>query len=169
MKHIKCTPLPFCGKPRIERLMSKEHYNDVIIGVIAPQITSLTIVYSTVSFRRGSKKTSTLYITGFVRVIHRWPVNSPVFKINAWLWTLTVKIVLRSGKLSFFVIYKFWQNCPYFEDWFSAQMVSNAENVSIWWCHHEYTLDVWKFQSCFIWSNALMAEKFNKDDKHMVN
>ena len=47
------------------------------MGAMAPQITSLTIVYSTVYSRRRSKKTSKLRITGFVRGIHRWPVNSP--------------------------------------------------------------------------------------------
>ena len=40
------------------------HYCDVIIGAMASQITSLTIVYSTVFFRRRSKKTSKLRVTG---------------------------------------------------------------------------------------------------------
>ena len=39
------------------------HYNDVIMGTIAPQITSLAIVYSTVYSER-SKKTSKLRVTG---------------------------------------------------------------------------------------------------------
>ena len=49
-------------------------YNDIMMGAIASQITSLTIVYSTVY----SKKTSKLRVTGmaFVRGIHRRPVNS---------------------------------------------------------------------------------------------
>ena len=34
------------------------HYNDVTMSSIAPQITTLTIVYSTVCSRRRSKKTS---------------------------------------------------------------------------------------------------------------
>ena len=38
------------------------HYNDVVMGAIASQITSLTIVYSV--FRRRSKKTSKLRVTG---------------------------------------------------------------------------------------------------------
>ena len=40
------------------------HYNDVIMSIMASQITSLTIVYSTVSFRRRSKKTSKPRVTG---------------------------------------------------------------------------------------------------------
>ena len=41
-----------------------DHYNDVIMGVMAFQITSLAIVYSTFIFRRRSKKTSKLRVTG---------------------------------------------------------------------------------------------------------
>ena len=57
-------------------------YNDVIMGMIASQITCLTIVYSIVYSHR-SKKTSKLHVTGLcagnspVQGIHRWPVNSP--------------------------------------------------------------------------------------------
>ena len=40
------------------------HNDDVIMGVMASQITSLTIVYSTVFFRHRSKKTSKLRVTG---------------------------------------------------------------------------------------------------------
>ena len=74
--------------------LSAPHYSDVIMGVMASQITSLTIVYSTVCSGEGSKKTSKLRITGLCAG------NSPV-----------------TGE-------------------FPAQMASNAENVSIWWCEH---------------------------------
>ena len=40
------------------------HYNDVIMGAMATQITSLTIVCSTVYSKRRSKKTSKLCVTG---------------------------------------------------------------------------------------------------------
>ena len=40
------------------------HYNDVIMSAMASQITSLTVVYSTVYSRRRSKKTSKLRVTG---------------------------------------------------------------------------------------------------------
>ena len=42
----------------------RQHYSDVIMSVVASQITSLTIVYSTVYSRRRSKKTSKLRVTG---------------------------------------------------------------------------------------------------------
>ena len=53
------------------------HYNDVIMSAMASQITSLTIVYSTVYSRRRSKKHQSSASLAFVRGIHRWPVNSP--------------------------------------------------------------------------------------------
>ena len=71
------------------------YYSDVITGTVASQITSLTIVYSTVSFRRRSKKIFKLRVTGLCAE------NSP-----------------GTGE-------------------FPAQMSSNAENVSIWWHHHD--------------------------------
>ena len=64
-----------------------KHYNDVIMSAMVRQITILTIVHSTVFFRRRSKKTSKLNDTGLCAG------NSPV--------------------------------------------TGNAENVSIWWRHHE--------------------------------
>ena len=47
------------------------HYNDIIMGAIASQITSLAIVYSTVYSDASSASLA------FVRGIHRRPVNSP--------------------------------------------------------------------------------------------
>ena len=89
--------------------VSTHHYSDVIMGVMASQITSLTIVYST--FYSGAiKETSKLRVTGLC------VGNSPV-----------------TGELP-------------------AQITGNAENVSIWWCHHDgdggwieiYCLSIWR-------------------------
>ena len=65
------------------------------MSAMASQITSLTIVCSTVYSRRRSKKTSKLCVTGL------FVGNSPV-----------------TGE-------------------FPTQRASNAENVSIWWRHHD--------------------------------
>ena len=70
-------------------------YNGVIMSSLASQITSLTIVYSTVYSRADQRKHIKLPATGLCVGIHRWPMNSP-------------------------------------QKW-----ASNAENVSIWWRHHE--------------------------------
>ena len=53
------------------------HYHDVIISAMASQITSLTIVYSTVSSGINQRKHQSAASLAFVRGIHRWPVNSP--------------------------------------------------------------------------------------------
>ena len=55
----------------------KIHYNNVIMGTIASQITSLTIVYST-NYSDAS--------LAFVRGIHQGPVNSP------YKWPVTRKM-----------------------------------------------------------------------------
>ena len=53
------------------------HYCDVIMGVISSQITSLTIVYSTVYLSADQRIHESSASLAFVRGIHRWPVNSP--------------------------------------------------------------------------------------------
>ena len=59
------------------RLLVLYHYNDVIMGKIASQITSLTIVYSTVYSDADQGKHQSSASLAFVRGIHRGPVNSP--------------------------------------------------------------------------------------------
>ena len=52
------------------------HYGDVIMGTIASQITSLTIVYSTVYSDADQRKHQSPASLSFVWGIHRGPVNS---------------------------------------------------------------------------------------------
>ena len=54
-----------------------EHYNDVIMGAMASQITSRSIVYWTVYSGTDQRTHQSSASLVFVRVIHRWPVNSP--------------------------------------------------------------------------------------------
>ena len=49
------------------------HYSDVIMGAIAPQITSLTTVYSDADQRKHQSSVSLAFVWGFCR----GPVNSP--------------------------------------------------------------------------------------------
>ena len=53
------------------------HHNDIIMGAIASQITSLTIVYSTVYSDADQRKHESSASLAFVRGFHRGPVNSP--------------------------------------------------------------------------------------------
>ena len=54
-----------------------KHHGDVIMGTIASQITSLTIVYSTVYSDDDQRKHQSSASLAFVWGIHRGPVNSP--------------------------------------------------------------------------------------------
>ena len=60
--------------PNRRRAITWTHYNDVIMGAIASQITSLTIVYSTVYSDADQIKHQSSASLAFVRGIHRGPV-----------------------------------------------------------------------------------------------
>ena len=64
-----------------------EHNNDVIMGTTAFQITSLTIVYSTVYLGGDQRQYKSFASQAFVRGIHRWPVDSP------HKWPVTRKMI----------------------------------------------------------------------------
>ena len=65
------------------------------MSTMASQITSLTIIYSSVYSGADQRKRQSAASMAFVGWIHRWPVSSP------------------------------------------HKRASNADNVSIWWRHHE--------------------------------
>ena len=68
--------LVYCEK-QIAHWQVKIHYGDVIMGKIASQITSFTIVYSSVYSDADQRKHQSFTSLAFVRGIHRGPVNSP--------------------------------------------------------------------------------------------
>ena len=53
------------------------HYDDLIMGAVASQITSLTSIYSTLYSDVDQRKHQSSSSLVFVRGIHRGPVNSP--------------------------------------------------------------------------------------------
>ena len=63
-----------------------EHYNDVIMGPMASQIPSLTIVYSTGYSDANQRKHQSSASLAFVKRIHWWPVIFP------HKWPVTRKI-----------------------------------------------------------------------------
>ena len=67
----------FCFGALCQMLQCGIHYNDVIMGVIASQITSLTIIFSTIYLNTDQRKHQSSASLAFVRGIHRRPVNSP--------------------------------------------------------------------------------------------
>ena len=73
------------------------YYNDVTMNSLASQITSFTIVYSTVNSRADQRN---------IKAPRHWPLYGEF---------------TRTGG-------------------FPAQGASNAENVSIWWRHHDWNI-----------------------------
>ena len=61
----------------VSHVSSMSHYGDVIMGAIASQITSLTIVYSIVYSDADQSKHQSSASLAFVWAIHRGLVNSP--------------------------------------------------------------------------------------------
>ena len=57
--------------------VSWAHYDDVIMTMLASQITSLTVVYSIVYSGVNQRKHQSSASLAFVREIHRGPVNFP--------------------------------------------------------------------------------------------
>ena len=53
------------------------HYSNIIMSAMASQITSFTIVYTTIYSGADQRKYQSSASLAFVRGIHRWPVNSP--------------------------------------------------------------------------------------------
>ena len=70
---------------RIAIIAKRYHYDDAMMSAMASQITSLTIVYSTVNSDADQRKHQSSSSLAFVRGIQRWPVNSPQ------KWTLSRK------------------------------------------------------------------------------
>ena len=77
------------------------HYNDVIMGAMASQITSLTMAYSTVYSGADQRKHQSTASLAFVRGIHRWPVNSP------HKWPVTRKMFLFDDITSL-LCWRYW-------------------------------------------------------------
>ena len=127
------------------------HYNDVIMGAIASQITSLTIVYSIVYSDADRKKHQSSASLAFVRGNHRGPVNSPhkwpvtrkMFPFDDIIMQDALSNNLSPRKVkSYFVVGKNLLFVPcQFRMIFMKVSVSNS-NGGIYVCHeqlHEYT------------------------------
>ena len=72
---VNISPKLYDGKLSIDK-QCWEHYCDVIMGTMASQVTSFTIVSSTVYSGADQRKHQSSASLAFVRGIHRWPVKS---------------------------------------------------------------------------------------------
>ena len=79
-----------------KRIYSWSHYNDVIMSMIVSQITSVSIVCSTVYSGTDRRKHQSSASLAFVRGIHWWPVDSPhKGKVRRKMFPLDDVIVLK--------------------------------------------------------------------------
>ena len=101
-----------CGCNGWTNDLTSFYYSDVITSMMASQITSLTIVYSTVYQR--SKKTSKLHITGLsagsspVTSLHKGPVAQKMFPFD------DVIMMFKDVQYHPFMHWNVWKkNCEY--------------------------------------------------------
>ena len=89
------------------------------MSAMASQITSLTIVYSTVYSGANQRKHQSSVSLAFVRGTHRWPVNSPhkgpvMRKMFPFDDVIMGRYDWVHGRLIFFLkICKYWQKCSW--------------------------------------------------------
>ena len=123
------------------RYKSSVHCNDVVMGVIASQITSCTVVYSTAYSKRRSKKTPNSASPTFVKGIHRWMMNSP------HRWPVTRKM-FPFGDVIMIIRLGSCMSTPQHQ----AILLTNVDLSAIeeWWllkfasqCSHPLTLQSW--------------------------
>ena len=104
------------------------HYADFTMSLMAPQITSISTVCSTVSSGTHQRKHQSHVSLAFVRGIHRWPVDSPhkgpitrkMLPFGDVIMILMITVVLqisrnnasvatKLAKPKPLVMYSFWQ------------------------------------------------------------
>ena len=114
------------GTPCCTGILQRGHYTDVIMSVMASQITSLTIVYSTIYSRRRSKKTSKLRVAGLCAgnspVTGEFPTQmaSNVENVSIW-WCHHEKSELITFEASLYIIYMvYWEILQTHHDKYSS-------------------------------------------------
>ena len=155
------------------------HYDDVIMGAIAAQITSLTIVFSTVYSGADQSKHQSSASLAFVWGIHRGPVNSPhkwpvtrkIFPFHDVIMVAPVMAarqhapftpeITQFTKLSRDVITKYHRICLYLGgESTSAQCrscfleMSHLNKQKI--CHGEMP---WSYRTCVVWNGLWLCSQ----------
>ena len=76
------------------------HYDDVIMGAMASQIASLTIVYSTVYSDANQRKHQSSASLAFVRGIHRGPNSPHKWPVTRKMFPFDDVIMPRTGTIA---------------------------------------------------------------------
>ena len=128
------------------------HYDDVIMTTMASQITSLTIVYSTVYSGADQRKHQSSASLAIVRGIHRWPVNSPhkwpvtrkMFPFDdVIMWSISKPRICDGASL---------QGGPYkcFQDFYLYMCHSYRKYSNIYVIHRTYVNIIYTLYMCYI-------------------
>ena len=128
------------------------HYNDVIMAAIASQITSLTIVYSTVYSGADQRKHQSSASLAFVRGIHRgqvisphkWPVTRKTFPFD----DVIIYGKQRPSKRVSHRSHRF--NCLQTTgmNWILTSTNSPLTNIGYCYCHNRRSYNVWMAKRC---------------------
>ena len=123
------------------------HYGDVIMGAIAFQITSLTIVYSTVDPDAHQRKLQSSASLFFVRGIHRGPVNSP------HKWPITRKMFPFDDVFDVYLRMHLWNIHEGFNyAWYSLMPAHKVKYHRLWSQNGSKPLQ-WRHNGCDSVSN----------------
>ena len=76
-KHVSVNLVPGVEGNDLLMALTITHYSDVIMRAMASQITSVSMICSTVCSDADQRKHQSSASLAFVRGIHRWSVNSP--------------------------------------------------------------------------------------------
>ena len=109
------------------------HYDDVIMTTMASQITSLTIIYSTVYSGADQRKHQSSASLAFVRGIHRGPVNSPhkwpvTRKMFPFDDVIMVSLATRFANTRSGAENRLSVDCPYKWPWIRPKRIVNLIN-----------------------------------------
>ena len=108
----------------LRRIHSIKHYNDVIMGAIAFQTTSLTIVYSAVYSGADQRKHESCALLAFVGGIYRGPVNS------SHKWPVTQKMFpLDDVIMSFGLLFQ----CNFNDKHHTGNPISRQPSIVGYW------------------------------------
>ena len=124
------------------------HYNDVIMGAMASQITSITIVYLAVYSGEDQRKNQSSASLAFVRAIHWWPVNFPhkgpvmwktipfdyVIMLRLWLIPVFIKYTQRNMLHALLCFVN--GGCKPYHSWLSQYCISSE--LSSWVSAKDY-------------------------------
>ena len=102
------------------------------MGAMASQITSLTIVYSTVYSGADQRKHQSSASLAFVRGIHRWPVNSP------HKWPVTRKRFPFDDVIMRNINNKNITNTRREHKWQQNRYITTHDDVMTWKCSPHY-------------------------------